>query len=247
LAPREWDEGYEYLYEGEAAWKRLVTLGLYRRPWQSVPYTEYRSVGRFEGDQFDPTAWKPRVPTAAFLQARSDDDFWAARRVMAFSDQLIRLVVAAGRFSDAAAERHLADVLIKRRDRIGRTYLTSINPVVDVALDRSGMLTFGNAAVEAQVAAAPAGGYRARWYVFDNGTSESRPLGNATTGAAGRMQAPPELPDRAGMFIRVDIEAVDPPHASWTVPVRAYFRRTADAWKLVGFERMPEGPNAPGQ
>jgi hypothetical protein len=246
LAPREWDEGYEYLYEGEATWKRLVTLGLYRRPWQSVPYTEYRSVGRFEGDQFDPAAWKPRVPTAAFLQARSDDDFWAARRVMAFSDQLIRLVVAAGRFSDAAAERHLADVLIKRRDRIGRTYLTSINPVVDVALDRSGMLTFGNAAVEAEVAAAPAGGYRARWYFFENGTGESRPFGNVTTGAAGRMQAPPELP-KAGMFIRIDIEAVDPPHASWTVAVRAYFRRTADAWKLVGFERAPEGSNAPGQ
>jgi hypothetical protein len=31
---------------------------------------------------------------------------------MAFSDELIRTVVAAGRFSDAGAERHLADVLI---------------------------------------------------------------------------------------------------------------------------------------
>jgi hypothetical protein len=52
---------------------------------------------------------------------------------MAFSDELIRTVVAAGRFSDAGAERHLADVLIKRRNRIGRAYLTAINPVVDVA------------------------------------------------------------------------------------------------------------------
>lgn len=80
LAPREWDEGYEYLYEGDAVWKRLVTLGLYRRPWQSLPYTEYRSIGRFEGDEFDPVAWKPRVPTTAFLHAQSDDNFWAARR-----------------------------------------------------------------------------------------------------------------------------------------------------------------------
>jgi hypothetical protein len=237
LAPREWDEGYEYLYEGDAVWKRLVTLGFYRRPWQSVPYIEYRSIGRFEGDEFDPTTWKPRVPTAAFLHARSDDNFWAARRVMAFSDELIRTVVAAGRFSDAAAERLLADVLIKRRDRIGRAYLTAINPVVDVALDQAGILTFGNAAVEAELATAPASGYRARWYVFDNASGESRPLGAVTTAAAGRLTAPPELPNRQGEFIRIDIEAVDPPYSSWTVPVRVYFRRTTDAWKLVGLER----------
>jgi hypothetical protein len=240
LAPREWDEGYEYLYEGDAVWKRLVTLGLYRRPWQSVPYTEYRSIGRFEGDEFDPVAWKPRVPTMAFLHARSDDNFWAARRVMAFSDQLIRSAVSAGRFSDDGAGRYLADVLIKRRDRIGRAYLTAINPVVDVALDQSGVLTFSNAAVDAEVAAAPAGGYRAHWYVFENATRESQPLGTPTAAPTGRMKAPPELPDKAGVFVRIDIEAVDPPHPSWTVPVRAYFRRTTDAWKLVGFERTPE-------
>ena len=28
-APRDGDEGYEYLYEGGAAFKRLVTFGLY--------------------------------------------------------------------------------------------------------------------------------------------------------------------------------------------------------------------------
>ena len=37
-------------------------------------------------------------------------------------------------------------MLIKRRDKIGRTYLTRLNPIVDPALDASGTLTFGNAA-----------------------------------------------------------------------------------------------------
>jgi hypothetical protein len=246
LTPREWDEGHEYLYEGDATWKRLVTLGLYQRPWQHISYTEYRSIGRFEGDEFEPTAWKPRVPTAAFLNARADDNFWAARRVMAFSDALIRTVVAAGRFSDPAAERHLADVLIKRRDRIGRAYLRTINPVVDVALDPSGMLTFGNAAVAAGVAPAPAGGYRAQWYSFDNVSGDSRPVGKPTACTDGRMQAPADLPARAGDFIRIDIAAVEPPDSSWAIPVRAYFRRAADTWKLVGFERMPDEAAVPG-
>ena len=54
---------------------------------------------------------------------RADDAFWAARRVMAFTDDQIRAIVKTGQFTDAAAEQHLADVLIKRRDAIGRAYL----------------------------------------------------------------------------------------------------------------------------
>ena len=54
------------------------------------------------------------------------------------------------------------------------------------------------------------------------------------------MQAPAELPGTTGTFVRIDIEAVDPVHSSWAVPARAYMRRTADAWKLVGLERVTE-------
>ena len=125
-------EGWEYLYEGGLVWKRLVTLGFFISPWQTVDYTENPAIGRFEGTRFDPTTWKPRVPTAAFLRARPDDDFWAARRVMAFSDEMIRAVAKTGSYSDPAAEKLLADVLIQRRDRIGQAFLPAVNPVVDV-------------------------------------------------------------------------------------------------------------------
>jgi hypothetical protein len=239
LGPREWDEGYEYLFEGSETLKRLVTFGFFLRPWQTIPYTEYPSIGRFEGDAFDPTVWKPRVPTAAFLNARADDNFWAARRVMAFSDDMIRAMVKAGEFSDPAAEQLLADVLIKRRDRIGRAYLPAINPIVDPALDGSGSLTFHNAAVDARVAAAPKGGYQATWFVFHNETGESKPLGNPTAGPDTRLSAPGNLPTDSGVFVRVDIVVLDPSNPSWLRPVQAYFKRTADAWKLVGFERLP--------
>lgn len=238
LAPREWDEGYEYLFEGDKTLKRLVSLGLYVRPWQRTPYVEYRSIGRFEGDEFDPTVWKPRVPTAAFGNARADDDFWAARRVMAFSDAVIRAIVKVGEYSDAEAERHLADVLMKRRDRIGRAYLTTINPIVQVVLDASGVLTFANAAVDAALAGPPQGGYRARWYAFDNVTGASQPLGAETAAATGEMKAPAALPSEPGSFVRVDIHAMSAPHPSWSAPIQAFFRRTADGWKLVGLERM---------
>ena len=52
------------------------------------------------------------------MELRDDDAFWAARRVAAFTDELIRAAVHTGQFSDPAAEKYLGDVLIKRRDKI---------------------------------------------------------------------------------------------------------------------------------
>lgn len=242
LAPREWDEGYEYLYEGSATWKRLVSFGFYLRGWQTVPYAENRSIGRFEGTSFDPETWKPRAPTTAILNARADDTFWAARRVMAFSDELIRGLVQVGEYRDPAAAQLLADVLIARRDRIGEAYLPAINPIVDVALDPDDVLTFGNAAVEAGVAAAPGRGYRGEWYLFNNATRASTPIGEPTASATGRMASPSRLPAAVGAFVRVDLSAVEPPNDSWSVPIQTYFRRTAQGWRLVGLERMPTDP-----
>ena len=161
---------------------------------------------------------------------------------MVFSDDLIRAIVKTGEFSDPAAEKYLGDVLIQRRDKIGRAYLTKINPVVDPTLDASGVLSFGNAAVQSGVTSAPRG-YTAAWHTFDNATGESRPLGQ-TTGAQSSMKAPAGLPGATGVYIRVDISADHPDHSSWKEPVRAYFQRQSAGWKLVGLERLPDSPQA---
>jgi len=236
--PHEWTEGYEYLFEGDKLLKRLVSLGAYLQPWQTVPYQENRAVGRFEGDRFDPQAWKTRVPVSAVLRARDDDTFWAARRVMAFSDELIRAIVKTGQFSDPAAEKLLANTVIKRRDRIGQFYLTRVNPLVNFSLDPMGVLTFENAAVKSGVAKAPAS-YAASWSEFDNTTGAMRPLGE-TNGSGESVPAVSSLPVTSGTFVTVEVRAVDPPHSSWTKPVRTTFRRTENGWKLVGLERMEE-------
>ncbi len=123
------------------------------------------SVGHFSAEHFDPPNWKPRVPNPAFRRARPDDTFWGARRVMAFTDEMIRAAVRTGQYSDPAAEKHIADTLIARRDAIGRAWLTNVNPVVDPVLDASGTLSFRNAAVVAGVSKAPAS-YEVAWFAF---------------------------------------------------------------------------------
>jgi hypothetical protein len=166
---------------------------------------------------------------------RDDDAFWAARRVMAFSDALIRAVVKAGQFSDPRAEQYLGDVLIKRRDRIGRTYLTKINPVVDPALSASGLLTYGNAAVQHGFATTPRR-YTAVWSAFDNATGDSTRIAETTSQEA-RMQAPAGLPAAPGSFVRIELSAEHPDFPAWSRPVQVYFRRQATGWMLVGLER----------
>ena len=235
--PHDWSFGWEYLFEPKISRDRLLSFGFALSPWQTIPYREHRSIGHFEGDHFDPTTWKPQTPNVAYIELRADDAFWAARRVMAFSDDLIRAAVRMGQYRDPAAELHLASVLSKRRDAIGRAYLTAVNPIVEPALDASGTLTFVNAAVSAGVAAPPAG-YHAVWARFDNSSGNTTPLGE--TRAAGMALASPEqLPVAPETFVQIDVAAEGAVQSSWADPVRIFFRRSGDGWKLVGLERQP--------
>jgi hypothetical protein len=242
VMPREHWEGYENLYEGPSEiGLGIIGLGFYVRLWRTVDYFDRPAIGRFPADnrKWDPEAWKPRAPNPAFLRARLDDKFWAARKLMRITDDMIRAAVRAGQFGDERAEAFLARALVERRDAIGRSYLPAVNPIVDPALDASGMLTFGNAAVDAGFAAAPEL-YRATWSIFDNATGETRPLGE-TKSAATRMSAPRDLPAQAGSFVKIELSGHEPAHPAWDKPVHVYFRRTAQsAWTLVGFERQPD-------
>jgi hypothetical protein len=237
IKPREYDEGFEYIVDGKPTLKNMAGLGFYIPEYHFVDYPNYPSAGNFSADRFDPPNWKPRVPNPAFRRARADDTFWAARRVMAFTDEMIRAAVRTGKYTDPAAEKHIADTLIARRDAIGRAWLTNVNPVISPALDASGTLTFANAAVDAGVAKAPTS-YEVTWHAFDNATGATKPISAPASSSTPKVSAPAGLPTGAGAFIRADISATgaDP---EWAKPVHAYFRRTASGWQLVGFDRVP--------
>ena len=230
LGPRDWDEGYEFLYEGTPMWKRLVSFGFFLRPWQAIPYQELPEVGRFEGDRFDPLTWRPRVPTAAFLRADDADTFWAALRVAAFSDDLIRAAVKEGQYQDPAAERLLGDVLIKRRDAIARTYLHKLNSLTHFALGDGGHLTFTEAVAAGMTTAAA--GYEGQWFRYDNLTNTAEPLG--TSRGPGGLDAPSALPAADGAMVKITIGAT----GAAVRPVDVYFRRHNGAWRLVGVDRV---------
>jgi hypothetical protein len=240
VGPRDYWEGYEYLLEpGSQIGKGIAAFGFYILPWRTDPFYESPAVGRLpmNNTEWDPEKWRPRVANPAFIRSRLDDKFWAARKAMAITDDMIRAAVAEGKFGDPAAARFLATTLIDRRNSIGRRYLPAINPTVDPALDASGVLTFGNAAVEANFAAPP-DIYKATWSTFDNATGATTLIGE-TTSKEQRMQAPAQLSSSEGTYIKIELSAVSGAHPTWAQPVTSYFHRQADGWQLVGFERMP--------
>jgi hypothetical protein len=238
----EWDLGYEHFYQGDTTRKRFFSFGFALGPWQTIDYDEHPSVGKFEGDRFDPRKWRPQIPTPAYAEMRDDDAFWAARRVLAFTDDLIRAAVHTGEFSDPTAEKHLVDVLIKRRDKIASVYLTAVNPIVSPRLDANNQLTFDNAAIAAGVAKGPVI-YRASWALFDNATGQTRPL-RETQSETTTIAAPSGLPTAVGSFVEVNISADHATYPTWKQPIRTHFRRQADGWKLVGLQRLPEALEA---
>jgi hypothetical protein len=50
------------------------------------------------------------------------------------------------------------------------------------------------------------------------------------------------LPTGSASFVAVDLSAESEGHPTWKRPIRTYFRREADGWKLVGLERLPDAP-----
>jgi hypothetical protein len=236
IGPNEYWEGHEYLYSNKAFLKKLFGFGSPVEEWRTIRYPSLRGIGRIEGDHFDPELWRSRVPNAAYQRADADDTFWAARKVLAITDEMIAAAVRSGNYSDPSAEQYLIETLIKRRDAIGRAYLPKINPVVDPQLEAQGTLSFQNAALEADIHPAGQTTYKAVWYRFDNATGQSELIAESMPTGVASIPAP-DTPPTSGSFIRVDISAVNTAYPSWSSPVQVYFRRIDDKWKLVGLER----------
>ena len=228
--------GNEYILEWPPALKTLATFGLYVRPWINVDYPEVSpAVGRFEADFFDPVKWRPEYPNPAFDNMRPDDAFWGARLVAKFTDERIRAIVAKAQYSDPAATDHIARTLIARRDKVLKTWLTGVNPVVDPSLGADGTFTFRNAAVDAG-AATPPSAYVLAWSAFDNATGGSVGTPQEMRVDSTRGMAPSSILQSRD-FVSVVVRTVHTDHPAWNAPVTIYFRRTPQGWQAVGLAR----------
>jgi hypothetical protein len=170
--------GFEYLWDPKPAYARFLTFGLYVPRWsRSQHYLNLPAVGRFEYELFDPDQWKPEYPNIAFHNRTAGDEFWAAKQVMAFTDDDIRAIVKTGEFTDPRADEWIVKCLVERRNKIGRTYFAKVLPLDDFRFDDA-RLQFTD--LGAKYGFYPARQYAIQWSLFDNEREQSAPLANAS-------------------------------------------------------------------
>ncbi len=122
--------GQEYLFDPRTMASQAVTLGLKTKPYEFQPLVSfYPSVGYYTSMYFEPEDWVMVHPNPAYEYRTNRDGFWGAKRVMAFTDDDVRAVVATGQLTDPAAEEYLLQTLLARRDEIGRYWFDQINPL----------------------------------------------------------------------------------------------------------------------
>jgi hypothetical protein len=217
--------GNQYLFDVKPAAAQFLSLGLYVPHWAFAKYPHIPAVGRFESKIFEPEKWKANYPNPAFDNRLPDDTFWAAKQVMAFTDDQIRAIVTTGQYSDPAAVEWLTRALIERRDKIGRTYFPRVLPLDQFAV-RDGRLQFED--LGAKYRLTPARQYTVRWARFDNRSQQQTALAGASD---------PTLPrevtqSAAGEYFAAEIRSGE---ASQSVTV--YLRNKAGRLEVVGIDR----------
>jgi hypothetical protein len=225
--PKDARLGHEFMIATpREALRSIVTLGLAPRPWERAKFPNLPAAGNFTSDTFDPDHWASDYPNPAFLSRQPEDDYWAAKQILAFTDDDIRAVVDTGQFTDPRAVEYLTDTLAERRDRIGRLFLSRVLPIDHFRVENS-ELRFDDLAVQHEFEKAR--NYDVRWYHFDNMTGQ-RTLITARASARLPQEA---LRAAAGSYFSAVIATPAVPQKSVTVTLR----KTTSGYRVVGCSR----------
>jgi hypothetical protein len=222
-------EGNETIYPRRDSLRNMVGFSIYTPSWMRARYPHLDAVGRFEYETFDPEKWTTNHDIAPFANRLPDDEFWAAKLVMAFSDEDIRALVGTGEYTDPEVAEWIARCLVERRNRIGRTYFAKVLPVDGFRIE-NGRLAFEDLGAEYGLASPRE--YSARWFEYDN----DRDVLTLITGAEGVTlpRVASSAPNGAYYAARISADVAG-------MEVTVTFRKEADGLPVVGIDRSWPG------
>jgi hypothetical protein len=222
-----WEGNETILPKAGVIGRNIAGLGIVTPAWMTEKHPDLPEVGTFGSDTFDPEAWTTTDPMLPFVNRLPDDSFWAAKQVMAFSDEEILAIVQTGQYSKPA-EDWITSTLIERRNRIGRVYFSGVLPVDRVRMTGN-TLTFDDLGVIHGFSAPRT--YVIEWHKFDN----AKDALSAVIGSGADM--PPDAQAvPAGSYVAARIHAGEAANS-----VTVYLRRQIDAFHVVGIDRSWPG------
>lgn len=223
-------DGNTYFLESKQTIAQILSLGLYVPEWARSDYIAHPALGKIEYPRFEPEKWRPNYPNPAFVNRLPDDTYWAAKKVMSFSNEQIQAIVKDAQYSDPEAEKWIVTYLMHRRDIIGRTYFSKVLPL-DHFVVRDGKLAFED--LEVRHGFVDKRDYQVEWSKFDN-SAETRSSLNAANGfAAQGFAVPPEVSNSGdGAYFAANIRSEE---VAKTVTV--YLRKKGGRVEIVGIDR----------
>jgi len=230
--------GFAYILDWGEVGKATAALGAYQPWWHGRTQVAFPSIGYIESGRFEPRRWKANFPIVAFENMSTADGYWAAKIVMSFTDPQVRAAVAAGQYSDPRAAEYLAQVLMDRRDRIGRYWYRRAGALDNfraAAGPDGSALVFDDLAVDRGFAEPAERRYRYRllgvhrhWQDVGQ-TSRSVPLHPATV-ATGQSAAE----------LQVELQVRDAAESRWSPAVTVFLRPGASGLQVAGWLRSAE-------
>jgi hypothetical protein len=217
--------GYSIPSLGEVN-RGIMNFGLIAEPWESANHPKIPAIGRFEANAFNPESWVPNYPNPAFDQRTPEDEYWAAKIVMSFTDEDIRAIVEAAQYTDPRATEYMTKTIIARRDKIGRTYFTKVLAVDEFRI-ANGTLEFKDLAVERGFV--PPRQYTIGWFRFDN----ARGLLTVIPGEASRSIPQDSSIAPEGTYFAARLSLRDDAAKSATV----FVRKTGATFQIVAIDR----------
>ena len=162
--------GYHYWLDTGEMKRNAIGFGFrvpkYRKvKWPNFP--EFASVGRWEGDFFDPVEWRNDYPNPAFVQMTPRDVFWAAKIIMRFTPEELMAIVKTAEFRDPEHERFFHEVLVQRQRKTGEFGINVLNPLDEFRVSDEG-LAFANLSERYGSVAPESTTYRVTWSLYDN-------------------------------------------------------------------------------
>ncbi len=219
----------------------LPAFGLWKRPYENTRTPDIQGLGMFDAEHFEPGAWKSHAPYRPFDFVDPYDMYWAAKIVMRFTADQIRVAVEQGKFEDPRAVDYLVETLVARQRKAARFAFEQVNPVDNFVLAQDGAgyrLCFDDLLVTYQLRPGTAAvtKYRATTYDYAGkatGWRADATAGTDKTACVGPFQ--PGASEDGYTIVRIDTRRID----DQLVPVEVHLAKdpASGAFRIIGINR----------
>ncbi len=210
----------------------VFTLGLYVPQWERWDTIPHPSVGAWESKTFRPNRFRFINPCEAFVNMTDRDGYWGAKIVMSFTDEQIDALVQEGQYSNADAEKYIAQVLKERRDKIGRYYYSKVNSLDNftlINLESGGCeLNFDDMFVKGNLSGKGSITYK---YLFSTGEEKLQWKSADKTKDNAITISKDKIPDKLNDFFIVHIKSKHD-EKKWSREMRVYLQKSEDNGRL---------------